>query len=106
MIYLGNAFSPNMMRSDKAHSVDFVPVSLDDIRAGVQSGFTSCIGHAQTAEILSSALGQDVPMNRISVSLNEADTLFVVLPVGGRLPEGATSVASDTLFHFWKICIN
>lgn len=49
---------------------------------------TSVVGHADIAAALSGMVGVDVPVNRVSVSLQPGDKLVVGQYVGPRLPEG------------------
>ena len=103
--YLLNAFSFQMLNLDSMTSgkvafevVDSLP-PLDTL--------ISAIGHADTAAILG------VPMNRVNVKLGKGDTAYVAQLVGGRLPEGATTlpngsfplVLSGFSFKFLKITI-
>lgn len=60
---------------------------------------TSAIGHQDTATVLG------VPMSRISVSLDKGDTAYVAQLVGGRLPEGSTTLPEGFSFTFWKVTI-
>lgn len=93
--YLGNAFSLQM-------------VSLDLWREGYQpkitladqpdlTTLTSVIGHADTAAVLG------VEANRVSISLNPGDVLYVAQLVGGRLPEGSTTLPEGFHFEFFRV---
>jgi len=86
---LCNAFSLQMVACPA--TIKFEEVSIDSV-AGALSGFTSAIGHADTAKIVSNILGVEVAMNRISVSLTSETELFIAQVVGGRLPEGCTTL--------------
>jgi hypothetical protein len=55
-------------------------------------GIQSAVGHADTAKVFSSVLGTDVPMARVTVSLEAGDRILVGQYSGPRLPEGATSL--------------
>lgn len=63
----------------------------------------SCIGHASTARILSSLLGQEVPVNRCNVQLGHFDTAIVAQYHGPRLPEGATTLPEGATIEFYKV---
>ena len=63
----------------------------------------SCIGHADTAAILSGILGMDLPPNRVSVKLTDHDTLLVGQYIGPRLPEGATTLPEGATIEWWVI---
>ena len=95
--YLGNAFSLQMLPSDGTVSVE--TVSADDIPADV----VSCIGHTDTANVLSNILEMQVPVNRMNVTLNPGDVLYVAQITGGRLPEGAITLPKGFSFKFMKV---
>lgn len=59
-------------------------------------GLVSAIGHADTAAVLG------VPMNRVSVKLSKGDTAYIAQLVGGRLPEGSTTLPEGFSFKFLK----
>ena len=101
-IYLGNAFSLQMLDTSVSNIVNIVPVTIDEI-AG--SDFVSVIGHADTANVVSSILNRDVPANRISVRLEKGDILYVAQVTGGRLPEGATTLPEGFSLAFLKVTI-
>ena len=88
--FLLNAFSLQML-ADFPTSVKITEVE------SLPSGLTSAIGHQDTANVLG------VPMNRQNVSLHKGDTAFVAQLVGGRLPEGSTTLPEGFAFKFLKI---
>jgi len=98
MQFLGNAFSLQML-PDTAVSVSVVPVAAGDVPANV----VSVVGHADTAAVATAVLGFPVPMNRASISLSPDDELFVVQVVGGRLPEGSTTLPEGVSFKFLRV---
>lgn len=102
MLYLGNAFSLQMLDCATAHTVSIKPISIDDVRT---ADFVSVVGHPDTATILSDMLGKDVACNRVSVSLTPHDTLIVAQVVGGRLPAGATKLPDGFKMTFLKVNI-
>ena len=89
--FLLNDFSLQMI--DVPASVKFEEVE------SLPEGLTSAIGHADTAAVLG------VPMNRINVKLNSGDVAFIAQLVGGRLPEGSTSLPEGFKFKFIKVTI-
>lgn len=89
--FLLNAFSLQMI--DVPASVKFEEVG------SLPEGLTSAIGHADTAAVLG------VPMNRINVKLNSGDVAFIAQLVGGRLPEGSTSLPEGFKFKFIKVTV-
>lgn len=102
MIYLGNAFSLQMLDTTVATDIRVTPV---DTAVVASSDFTSVIGHPDTAVVVSSILGKNVPCNRTSVSLAKGDILYVAQVVGGRLPAGATTLPDGFKLAFLKVTI-
>ncbi len=74
-------------------------VSFTEV-SSLPQGLTSAIGHADTARVLG------VPMNRVNVSLRKGDTAYVAQLVGGRLPEGTTTLPEGFSFKFIKVSVN
>ena len=88
-IYLLNAFSLQMV--DTPCSVEFSEVDT------LPEGLTSAIGHADTARVLG------VEMNRVNVHLSKGDIAYVAQLIGGRLPEGSTTLPDGFKFKFIKV---
>jgi hypothetical protein len=63
-------------------------------------GLTSAVGHADTARVLG------VDCNRVNVHLSKGDTAFVAQLMGGRLPEGSTTLPDGFKFKFIKVDVN
>lgn len=97
--YLTNAFSIQMLPGPT--TVRFEEIDTTEVPTDV----TSAVGHADTAAVLTNILGFEVPMNRVSVSLDEFTELFVAQLVGGRLPEGSTSLPEGFKFKFFRVTI-
>lgn len=89
-MYLLNAFSLQML--DKLPTT----VRIQQVES-LPEGLTSAIGHADTAAVLG------VPMNRINVKLQPGDTAYVAQLMGGRLPEGSTTLPEGFSFKFIKV---
>lgn len=89
-MYLLNAFSLQMLE-DFPCEVRFTEVK--DLPAGLESA----VGHADTASVLG------VAMNRVSVKLAKGDTAYVAQLIGGRLPEGSTTLPEGFSFKFLKV---
>lgn len=89
--FLLNAFSLQMIEVPAS-------VSFEEIKS-LPEGLVSAIGHADTATVLG------VPMNRINVSLKSGDTAYVAQLVGGRLPEGSTTLPEGFSFKFVKVVV-
>lgn len=98
-VYLGNAFSLQMVADNAI--IAKVEVSPEEIPTEA----VSIIGHADTAAVVGSLLGRNVPCNRASVMLDDEDTLYVAQVVGGRLPEGATTIPDGMELKFYRITV-
>lgn len=98
-LYLGNAFSLQMVADNAI--IAKVEVSPEEIPTEA----VSIIGHADTAAVVGSILGRDVPCNRASVMLSDEDVLYVAQVVGGRLPEGATTIPDGMELKFYRITV-
>ena len=98
-MYLGNAFSLQMVADNAI--ICKVEVAPEEIPAEAES----IIGHADTATVVSSILGRDIPCNRASVMLSDEDELYVAQIVGGRLPEGATTIPDGMELKFYRITV-
>lgn len=92
-MYLLNAFSLQMI--DVPSTVKFEEIDRPE---NLQE-LTSAVGHADTAAVLG------VKMNRVSVHLNKGDQAIVAQLVGGRLPEGATTLPEGFEFKFIKVTV-
>lgn len=88
-MFLLNAFSLQMVETPC--SIKFTEVN------SLPEGLTSAIGHQDTANVLG------VPMNRMNVHLSKGDVAFVAQLMGGRLPEGSTSLPEGFHFKFIKV---
>ena len=80
------------------------PASLDKVVTELKYGtVVSCVGHADTAAILSKLIGLDLPVNRVSVKLEKGDLLIVGQYVGQRLPEGTIELPEGAAIEWWII---
>lgn len=101
MNILSNAFSIQMLANFPAD------VHIEQIEASnIPTDVVSCIGHADTANVLSDILGFNIPCNRQSVVVDTDSTLYVAQVVGGRLPEGATTLPDGYSIKFFKVSVN
>ena len=98
-VFIGNAFSLQMVADNAI--IAKVEVSPEEIPTEA----VSIIGHADTAAVVSTILGREVPCNRASVMLDDEDTLYVAQVVGGRLPEGATTIPDGMEIKFYRITV-
>lgn len=95
MKYISNAFSLQMVPRHLLASVRIAPCERPPMPSYMRpdSGL-SIVGHADTARVLG------VQFNRESVTLQPGDSLFVAQLVGGRLPEGATTLPEGARFEW------
>lgn len=102
-LYIANAFSLSMLAADVA-MVSIETESKPDVYFDLNQYDTiiSCVGHDDTAKLFSQLLGRDVPMARINVQLKHHDSMLVGQLVGGRLPEGSTSLPEGVTI-VWKL---
>lgn len=98
-VFIGNAFSLQMVADNAI--ITKVEVAPEEIPEGA----VSIIGHADTAAVVGSILGRDILCNRASVMLDDEDTLYVAQVVGGRLPEGATTIPDGIEIKFYRITV-
>ena len=92
-MYLLNAFSIQMLAEFPA-SVTFEEVNE------LPEGLESAVGHKDTAAVLG------VEMNRINVTLKKGDVAYVAQLMGGRLPEGATTLPEGFSFKYLKVTVS
>ena len=98
-VFIGNAFSLQMVADNAI--IAKVEVSPEEIPTEA----VSIIGHTDTAAVVGSILGRNVPCNRASVMLDDEDTLYVAQVVGGRLHEGATTIPDGMEIKFYRITV-
>lgn len=115
-LYVGNAFSLSMLSRDVQLGNDPlsparipIPVRDEDVkfivseclRAGT---IESCIGHSDTARLFSSILGIELPVNRMSIKLdNSNERILVGQYTGQRLPEGSTTLPEGATIEWWMV---
>nr|DAS76579.1 MAG TPA: DNA binding protein [Caudoviricetes sp.] len=99
MNYIANAFSLQMVPSD--HIILCTDISPEEVPRTVKS----CIGHTDTAAIVSAMLGFEIPANRESITLKSGDYLYVAQVVGGRLPEGTTTLPDGVSIIFKRVFV-
>lgn len=92
--YVGNAFSLGMVPRELLSTVRMTPCDPPPL-----AGLESCVGHADTAAVLG------VPMNRVSVTLQAGDVLYVAQLRGGRLPEGSTTLPEGFGFDWVRVTL-
>jgi hypothetical protein len=100
--FLGNAFSLQMIDTAQSHLLKVEPVQISEV---AKADWVSVIGHADTANVVSGLLGREVNCQRISVRLEQGDTLYVAQVTGGRLPEGTTRLPEGMSLVFLKVSL-
>jgi Domain of unknown function (DUF1874) len=107
MRYVGNAFAVGMLDEPEVSGTS-TPLTVtfltaDQARSWLDEGeWESCVGHADTALLMSAMLGVDVPMRRVSTSLHAGDELLVAAYTGPRLPEGAIALPEGAKLR-WRL---
>lgn len=91
-MFICNAFSIQML-SNLNCSVKFEEVET------LPEGLESAIGHQDTAAVLG------YPVNRVNVKLTQGDVIYVAQLMGGRLPEGSTTLPEGFSFKFIKVTV-
>lgn len=102
MVYLGNAFSLQMIVGLLSDTVLFAVSKVCPAEVAA-ANFISVVGHADTAAVVGNLLGKEVAFNRANLSLNPGDILYVAQVTGGRLPEGATKLPEGFKMEFLKV---
>jgi hypothetical protein len=94
--FLSNAFSLSMLPlSSKEVNLSVKEIPVEEVKKDLKDGsFTSAVGHQSTAEILSTLLEIPVATNRVSISLNKGDVLYV-FQLLTRLQEGQVLSADE-----------
>ena len=103
MLYLGNAFSIQMLNVNQRTEVVFQPLSREKARKELGDGFKSVIGHEDTAQVVSNDLNMKIEFNREFISIDETDQVIVAQIEGGRLPEGCTTLPDDFDLNYYKV---
>lgn len=93
--FIGNAFSLQMITVFPS-TVKVTECSKSEALAADN---VSVVGHPDTAAVLG------VAFNRVSVKLTKGDVFYVAQVVGGRLPEGCTTLPDGYSFKFLKVTI-
>jgi hypothetical protein len=115
MLYVGNAFSLQMMQNG---TVRFNNVHANDVKQAIADNGSSvrfCIGHADTARMAAKSLNvaicdkdldvitEEQVFQRVNVNLQKGDVLYVMQVVGGRLPEGCTELPEGVQLVWKKV---
>lgn len=93
-MYIANAFSLQMVKNLNKYTIEVEEIpSIDGLK------LDSAIGHADTAAVLG------FEPNRVNVALGKGDSIIVAQLMGGRLPEGSTTLPEGFSFKFFKVTI-
>lgn len=129
MRYFSNAFSLNMLSADTFARTTIEVFDFDRLhedchgdnnstcefchdctpimyaKAFLKQNHISCIGHEDTASILSALLGTPIPFNRQTVTLAPGDRLLVAQYVGPRLLEGTKALPLGARIKFLVVSL-
>ena len=115
MLYISNAFSLAMLpdwRLTDAQSATRVTIEpVINVRLFFRSliedhgGFISAVGHPDTAAAFSELLDAQIPANRVSIKLGGDDDLLIGQFMGGRLPEGTTTLPPGLKIQWLHLAI-
>ncbi len=83
--------------------VSVVKITAQEAATLLSAGFTSAVGFASTAGLFSTLLGVEVHMNRINVSVTDADVVIVGQYTGPRLPEGSVSLPEGAVVTWYHV---
>lgn len=103
-LFIGNAFSLNMVSVSDLTKVQFEPLTLEQAKDYVAKA-TSVVGHADTAVVFSDVLGAAVDFNRCSLTLTQGDTLIVGQYKGPRLEEGCKNLPEGAAIEWVKVSL-
>ena len=105
---ISNAFSLNMLSIPDGQTVTLTVSATDLDTAQVQAmmGLESCIGHADTAALVSEVLRVEIPMVRATVTLKPGDDLLVAQYSGPRLPEGTKTLPEGATIKFMTVTVS
>ena len=102
---LFNAFSIQMISSVEEASVSFKKISVEQAKNLLADGVDSFIGHADTATVVGGLLGMEIPCQRRFGTLVPNETAIVAQVIGGRLPEGATTLPNGMAIQFFQVTV-
>lgn len=104
-VLVGNAFSLNMISGGGNFSVQ--ELDLGDVKSLLDTRTPkSCIGHADTAAVVSGLVGKTLPAERSTVKLTKGDDLLVAQYSGPRLEEGTTTLPEGATIKWLMVTFN
>ena len=95
--YVCNAFSLQMV-APGYYNLEVRQMTQDEFEF-IKDQVPSAVGHPDTAVVLG------VECNRVNVSLHYGDAIVVAQLMGGRLPEGATTLPKGFTFSYFMITV-
>lgn len=95
MKYIANAFNLQMLVK-KVNTAYIDEISEATFKSETADAVCA-VDHPETAAVLG------VECNRMNVSLNRLDILYVAQLTGGRLPEGATTLPDGFAFKYYRV---
>ena len=102
---LFNAFSIQMISALNEASVSFRKISIEQAKNLLNGEVDSYIGHAAAAGVISGMLGMEVPAQRRFGTLVPNETAIVAQVIGGRLPEGCTTLPEGMSLQFFQVTV-
>lgn len=106
MLYIGNAFSLNMITDiiGDGMVIKIYPLTTEEVKNVLSANkFQSIVGHEDTANILTNMLGIKIQFNRTTARLSKNDELIVAQYTGPRLEQGATSLPEGARIQFYMV---
>lgn len=103
---LANAFSLNMLDVPMSSTarVEFTRISTKHAGNLVRDYYTVCaIGHTDTMAVVNNDLCTEFQANRMTVSLEQGDTLVVAQYKGPRLEEGTKELPEGATIEYYLV---
>jgi hypothetical protein len=104
MLYVFNTLiTPVNFDKYTSATVKLTKISVEEAKQLLSSQFTSAIGHEATAKVLSQLLSIPIPVNRVSVWMQEGD-IGIHFFLKTRLPEGRVLSEQELRqLQFWLV---
>lgn len=99
-----NAFSLNMVSGGSNIQTRTI-TAKKAVALFEKNGVHSCVGHADTAAVISSLLEVPIQFNRVSVELAQQELVVVAQYKGPRLPEGSTTLPEGAEIVFLAVYV-